>query len=329
LKLLEIVTNGDTGGLVQYLMSGGDPVGETGDLLLHLCIQNGRTDIAEILMQYGADYNQVELDSGWSVLHEAVFRNNEEMVRLLLKKGASISGLITEVTKDSMQFVPGDTPLTVSEKMRRDEIATLIRRQIDADSAGGVQIDAGGDTNDLDPAHADDADLPGFERGESSAWVICGKGCEATVNQAFKVAAFCRTLSRKNNIKLVSIPCGNISGSDESMVKIVIGVEVASVHSADDQSQLNSEQPLTRFDDAVLRDCFDRALGLSGKFWKELSRVSYDIEKQPFKVFLAAAGNTGQSRLTYPNGEIIELQNGSGSAIEVVVHDGNYSMELY
>ena len=54
---------------------------------LGIALGAGKTDVARLLLEHGADPNGQD-DGGWSVLLEAVDKNELEIVRLLLEKGA-------------------------------------------------------------------------------------------------------------------------------------------------------------------------------------------------------------------------------------------------
>ncbi|CAI5771315.1 ankyrin repeat and SOCS box protein 3 isoform X2 [Podarcis lilfordi] len=72
------------------LESGADPNELTNDAStpLFLAVQNGHVDVIKLLLQQGANINGPHCWSEWNSLHQAAFQNYPEILKLLLDKGA-------------------------------------------------------------------------------------------------------------------------------------------------------------------------------------------------------------------------------------------------
>ncbi|NWH57008.1 ASB3 protein, partial [Geococcyx californianus] len=73
------------------LEAGADPNQVTTEetTALFLAIENGHADIVKFLIQHGANVKGPHSWSGWNSLHEASFQGNTEIMKILLEKGAS------------------------------------------------------------------------------------------------------------------------------------------------------------------------------------------------------------------------------------------------
>ncbi|XP_054584257.1 ankyrin repeat and SOCS box protein 3 isoform X2 [Eptesicus fuscus] len=80
------------GKIVQILLeAGADPNATTLEETtpLFLAVENGRMDVLRLLLRYGANVNGSHSMCGWNALHQATFQENTEIIKLLLKRGAS------------------------------------------------------------------------------------------------------------------------------------------------------------------------------------------------------------------------------------------------
>ncbi|CAK6435081.1 unnamed protein product [Pipistrellus nathusii] len=78
--------------IVQILLeAGADPNATTLEETtpLFLAVENGRMDVLRLLLRYGANVNGSHSMCGWNALHQASFQENTEIIKLLLKRGAS------------------------------------------------------------------------------------------------------------------------------------------------------------------------------------------------------------------------------------------------
>ncbi|XP_036190480.1 ankyrin repeat and SOCS box protein 3 isoform X7 [Myotis myotis] len=78
--------------IVQILLeAGADPNATTLEETtpLFLAVENGRMDVLRLLLRYGANVNGSHSMCGWNALHQATFQENTEIIKLLLKRGAS------------------------------------------------------------------------------------------------------------------------------------------------------------------------------------------------------------------------------------------------
>lgn len=111
----------DPGSLRKLLDHGFDPnrpnwIGRT---FLHRAAERGDIEIARILLEYGADIDAVELESGGTPLAAAAREGQVEMVRFLIERGADPA-----VPTES----PWATPLAWAEKKGHREIADILRK---------------------------------------------------------------------------------------------------------------------------------------------------------------------------------------------------------
>ncbi len=85
-------------------------------VLFHAAIR-GHTDVAELLLEYGADVN--DGDGGNTALHGAAAFGRREMVRWLIDRGAKVTAL----------DYARKTPLRLAVEKGHDEVADLLRRR--------------------------------------------------------------------------------------------------------------------------------------------------------------------------------------------------------
>uniref|UniRef100_A0A2D4Q4P1 SOCS box domain-containing protein n=2 Tax=Micrurus surinamensis TaxID=129470 RepID=A0A2D4Q4P1_MICSU len=73
------------------LESGADPNEVTNDATtpLFLAVENEHTNVIKLLLQHGADVNGSHCWSEWNSLHQAAFQNYSEILKLLLDEGAN------------------------------------------------------------------------------------------------------------------------------------------------------------------------------------------------------------------------------------------------
>ncbi|NKB65936.1 MAG: sigma-70 family RNA polymerase sigma factor [Candidatus Latescibacteria bacterium] len=77
--------------LIEKLLDGGMDPGRPnwiGRTFLHLCAEKGARDVAQLLLERGADLEAIDLESGGTPLAAAVRHEQKEMVVFLLQKGA-------------------------------------------------------------------------------------------------------------------------------------------------------------------------------------------------------------------------------------------------
>nr|XP_060610533.1 ankyrin repeat and SOCS box protein 3 isoform X1 [Anolis sagrei ordinatus] len=77
------------------LESGADPNELTNDATtpLFLAVENGHTDVIKLLLQHGANINGSHCWSEWNSLHQAAFQRYPEILKLLLDHGANIESV--------------------------------------------------------------------------------------------------------------------------------------------------------------------------------------------------------------------------------------------
>ncbi|KAH0622857.1 hypothetical protein JD844_025625 [Phrynosoma platyrhinos] len=77
------------------LESGADPNELTNDATtpLFLAVENGHTDVIKLLLQHGANINGSHCWSEWNSLHQAAFQRYPEILKLLLDQGANIESV--------------------------------------------------------------------------------------------------------------------------------------------------------------------------------------------------------------------------------------------
>ena len=105
----------------------------TGDCPLHQCAWNGHVDCVQLLLDFGADPNLINLD-GFSPLHLAARRGNKDCLRLLLVAGAN----------PNLASIPGgEVPLhEASEKGDLDSARLLISAGADVNQTSKYGMNA-------------------------------------------------------------------------------------------------------------------------------------------------------------------------------------------
>lgn len=115
--LLIAVKNGDRDMVALLLDKGAYPrAGTGGDAVLHIAVYTKRFDIAQLLLDKGADIN-VKNPLGLTPLHYAVYHATPKEVELLIKRGADVNARDNE----------GKTPLALAKGYDRDEVVKLLR----------------------------------------------------------------------------------------------------------------------------------------------------------------------------------------------------------
>lgn len=89
---------------------------------LMLCVQNGRIDMIDYLIEHNADVNQIN-NIGNTALFYAVFysKNQTEIIEKLLKAGADIN----------IQNKSGVSPLTLANSMANDKVSKFLQNYSD------------------------------------------------------------------------------------------------------------------------------------------------------------------------------------------------------
>lgn len=88
---------------------------------LHAAAYAGRTEAAELLIKYEIDINKQGPYNGYTALHDAIWQDNLEIVKLLLKANADLS-LLSNDGKSAMDF---------AKSKHRKEIIALIQTKLD------------------------------------------------------------------------------------------------------------------------------------------------------------------------------------------------------
>jgi ankyrin repeat protein len=81
--------------------------------------QRGHADLANLLLTHGANVNARNI-YGETALHFAVMSGNKSLVELLLAHKANINARTIGST--------GQTPLDIAERLKRDDLAALLRQ---------------------------------------------------------------------------------------------------------------------------------------------------------------------------------------------------------
>lgn len=92
-----------------------DPFGGTA---LHAAMFQKNMQIVELLIDYGLDINAIGPANGYTPLHDAVWADNREAVKLLLAKGA----------KPDVKAKDGLTPLEKAQKEGKNELAECFKK---------------------------------------------------------------------------------------------------------------------------------------------------------------------------------------------------------
>jgi ankyrin repeat protein len=119
-NIFECVCGGDLDGLRRSLNWGANVNSGLlgGTTLLHLAVEYGHKDIAELLIARGATLEARLATFGWTPLHLAANKGRKDMIALLVAKGAEINA------KDN----DGRTPLWCALDSQQEEAAELLRQ---------------------------------------------------------------------------------------------------------------------------------------------------------------------------------------------------------
>ena len=117
--LLEAARKGNIEAVKQHLAAGTDvnAKSERGATPLHRAATFGHKEIAELLIDKGADVNAVGGLLGWTPLHSAANGGHKEVAELLITKGADVNANIR-----------GWTPLHEAVDEGHTETADLLRK---------------------------------------------------------------------------------------------------------------------------------------------------------------------------------------------------------
>jgi ankyrin repeat protein len=93
---------------------------------LNLAVENGHMGIATFLIEAGADVN----DGGewYSPLYSAILFGNEELVELLLERGARVNAAVRIQDRSVFAGFRYARPLEVARIIQRDDLVTLLQR---------------------------------------------------------------------------------------------------------------------------------------------------------------------------------------------------------
>ncbi len=89
-----------------------------GGTALHAAMFQKNMQIVELLIDYGLDINAIGPANGYTPLHDAVWADNREAVKLLLAKGA----------KPDVKAKDGLTPLEKAQKEGKNELAECFKK---------------------------------------------------------------------------------------------------------------------------------------------------------------------------------------------------------
>ena len=123
--IYKAATKGDITTIKQYLDAGNDvdAKGEAEWTVLMYAANNGRKEIAELLIAKGADVNFMD-ESGHTPLYAAAIDGHREIAELLIAKGADVNA------KDSIGMTALDWALAdiVDDKAATKKTADLLRK---------------------------------------------------------------------------------------------------------------------------------------------------------------------------------------------------------
>jgi ankyrin repeat protein len=107
-RLLASVRNDDTAGIARALRDGAavNSRNRLGESALLIALKKNRADIAQVLLDAGADVNEAAIN-GITPLMAAAFAGNLEMTRALLARGADTKG-IDRIGKNAITYAAGE-----------------------------------------------------------------------------------------------------------------------------------------------------------------------------------------------------------------------------
>jgi uncharacterized protein len=113
-----IVNSGDIDSVKLFLEAGFDPnlADSKGTPILSLAVRAQYLDMAQLLLESGADVNKISVDRGYSPLMDAVQKGDPAMVSLLLDRGA----------KTNLKSKDGQTALVVAAGRGDDILAKIL-----------------------------------------------------------------------------------------------------------------------------------------------------------------------------------------------------------
>lgn len=131
------------------LAAGGDldqPVGQTGETFLHVAIAEGYNDVVKLLLDKGARAT-VQDDDGWQPVHVAAYWSNEEALELLA---------INPKVNFRAETKDGDTPCELCEDPRlRLGVLNILRERHDS-TLSSLTSDSGDWVKDIHSIHTED-----------------------------------------------------------------------------------------------------------------------------------------------------------------------------
>ena len=88
------------------------------DISIHEAVQDGNIEAVKQHLAAGTDVNGTGEELGWTPLHLAAYKGQNEIVELLIAKGANVNA------KNDI----GETPLDFAIQLKSTEIADLLRK---------------------------------------------------------------------------------------------------------------------------------------------------------------------------------------------------------
>ena len=156
ISILDAAFGGNIEAVKQHIAAGADVNAKyEGWTPLHTAVEGGHKEIAELLIDNGADVNAMDKD-GRTPLHFASAKGHKEIAELLIAEGADVNVIIQSGSFQEM------TPLDMATDKNRTETEDLLRKH---GGKTGEELDAlfdaakTGNVTDAKKAIADDLDV--------------------------------------------------------------------------------------------------------------------------------------------------------------------------